>query len=154
MMKASGNHVCIRSLERRKTPAENRATKVTLRLPRFAGELLLIAPLILASGLANAQDFLNTGRDVVAQTDHGAVIGVQGMHVQVFRGIPYAAVPIGKLRFRRAIPPKPWSHPMPARVRTPACPQVLDLDDPAEDGDTNMSEDCLTVNVWTPQADE
>jgi para-nitrobenzyl esterase len=30
---------------------------------------------------------------------------------------------------------------------------VLDLDDPAEDGDRNMSEDCLTVSVWTPRAD-
>ena len=30
---------------------------------------------------------------------------------------------------------------------------MLDLDDPAEDGDQNMSEDCLTVNVWTPRAD-
>jgi para-nitrobenzyl esterase len=73
--------------------------------------------------------------------------------VQSFRGIPYAAPPIKELRFRPAAPPIKWSHPRNVRVSGAACPQVLDLDDPAEDGDQNMSEDCLTVNVWTPRAD-
>lgn len=123
------------------------------KLMRVMRELSLVAPLLVGFGPADAQDFLNTGPDVVVQTDHGPVVGVQGEHVQVFRGIPYAAAPIGGLRFRRATPPKSWTHPRMARVRTPACPQVLDLDDPAEDGDSNMSEDCLTVNVWTPRAD-
>lgn len=149
----SRDAVCHRSRGSGQTRVWNRVAILTRRMRCVAREWLLTAPLFLAYGIADAQDFLNTGPDVVAQTDRGPVIGVQGDHVQVFRGIPYAAAPIGNLRFRRSTPPKPWTHPRPARVRTPACPQVLDLDDPAEDGDGNMSEDCLTVNVWTPQAD-
>ena len=119
---------------------------------RLAGQLLLIVSLIFASQLA-AQDFLNAGPDVVVSTGYGPVVGFQEERVQIFRGIPYAAAPIRNLRFRRAIPPKSWARPRPARIRSAACPQVLDLDDSAEDGDSNMSEDCLTVNVWTPRAD-
>src|SRR5262249_15399681 len=40
----------------------------------------------------------------------------------------------------------------PALTPGPACYQVLDKDDPAEDGDAIQSEDCLTVNVWTPDS--
>jgi para-nitrobenzyl esterase len=119
----------------------------------FTFKQLLIASLLMAPVIAGAQDFLNTGPDVIVQTYYGPVAGVQSEHAQVFRGIPYAAAPIGNLRFRPSVPPKPWAHPRPARVRSPACAQVIDLDDPAEDGDGNMSEDCLTVNIWTPRAD-
>src|SRR5277367_4949197 len=146
MIKAidSGDCLCNGSRE----PMARRVWKGASKLMRVIGELSLVAPLLVGFGSAVAQDFLNTGPDVVVQTDHGPVVGVQGEHVQVFRGIPYAAAPVGDLRLRRATPPKSWTHPRPARVRTAACPQVLDLDDPAEDGDSNMSEDCLTVNVW------
>lgn len=107
----------------------------------------------LIAGVAAAQDFLNEGPGVVVQTTYGPVAGVQNERVQVFRGIPYAAPPIGDRQFRQAVPPIKWVHPRPARMRTPACPQVLNLDDPAEDGDSIMSEDCLTLNVWTPRSD-
>jgi para-nitrobenzyl esterase len=132
------------------------ASRASVKLARHSLALIwLAASLLLAFGPADAQDFLDSGPDVLAQTEHGPVIGVQGQHAQVFRGIPYAAAPVGNLRFRRAVPTKPWApRPRPARQRTPACPQVLDLDDPAEDGDAIMSEDCLTLNVWTPRADD
>jgi para-nitrobenzyl esterase len=119
----------------------------------LATRLPLLAALTFASGLAGAQDFLDTGPDVVVQTTHGPVVGVQHERVEVFRGIPYAKAPIGELRFRQSVPPAKWARPRAARVRAPACPQLLDLDDPAEDGDSNISEDCLTVNIWTPRAD-
>ena len=96
---------------------------------------------------------MKPGASVAVITTGGPVVGLQGDHVQSFRGIPYAAAPIRELRFRPAEPVIKWTHPRDARVSGAACPQVLDLDDPAEDGDRNMSEDCLTVNVWTPRAD-
>jgi para-nitrobenzyl esterase len=111
------------------------------------------AVLVLASGWVYGQDFLNTGERVLVVTTDGPVVGLQGARVQSFLGIPYAAAPINELRFRPAAPPPKWTHPRDARVRGPACPQVLDLEDPAEDGDSNMSEDCLTINVWTPRAE-
>jgi para-nitrobenzyl esterase len=120
---------------------------------RYARWVALPLAGTLIAGVAAAQDFLNEGPGVVVQTTYGPVAGVQNERVQVFRGIPYAAPPIGDRRFRQAVPPINWVHPRPARMRTPACPQVLNLDDPAEDGDSIMSEDCLTLNVWTPRSD-
>jgi len=100
-----------------------------------------------------AQSCFACGHDIIVVTTNGPVAGLQLGDVQSFRAIPYAAAPIGELRFKPAAEPPKWSQTRNARERGAACPQVLDLDDPAEDGDTPMSEDCLTVNVWTPQAD-
>jgi para-nitrobenzyl esterase len=115
--------------------------------------LIAVAAFVLASGWAHSQDFLRPGTPVIVVTTDGPVVGLQAERVQSFRGIPYAAAPINELRFRPAALPVKWTHPRDARVSGAACPQVLDLDDPAEDGDQKMSEDCLTVNVWTPGAD-
>jgi para-nitrobenzyl esterase len=115
--------------------------------------LIVVAAFALASSWAHCQDFVNPGTPVIVVTTDGPVVGLQGRRVQSFRAIPYAAAPINELRFRPAASPVKWTHPRDARVSGAACPQVLDLDDPAEDGDQNMSEDCLTVNVWTPGAD-
>jgi para-nitrobenzyl esterase len=135
-----------------KTGSRSRGDKPTRPCRSPATWLSLVAALVLASGIAAAQDFLDMGSGVVVQTTYGPIVGVQHERVQVFRGIPYAAAPIGKLRFRHAVPPAKWTHPRAARVSTPGCPQIFDLDEPAEEGDSNMSEDCLTVNVWTPAA--
>lgn len=61
----------------------------------------------------------------------------------VYRGIPYAAPPIGPLRWRPRQPVIPWSAP-PRRCDAfgPVCPQ------PGYSG--AMSEDCLFLNIWTP----
>ena len=116
--------------------------------------LLAIGALTVSASMAQSQDFLKAGAPVEVVTTYGPVVGLQDEHVQSFRGIPYAAAPVNERRFRPATPPVKWTHPRDARVSGPACPQVLDLDDPAEDGDRIQSEDCLTVNVWTPRADD
>jgi para-nitrobenzyl esterase len=115
--------------------------------------LIAVAAFALASSWAHCQDLLRPGTPVIVVTTDGPVVGLQAERVQSFRGIPYAAAPINELRFRPATSPVKWTHRRDARVSGAACPQVLDLDDPAEDGDQKMSEDCLTVNVWTPGAD-
>ncbi len=63
----------------------------------------------------------------------------------VFRGIPYAAPPLGALRFRAPEPPLPWAHTRDARALAPTAPQILGVmrDLPPQD------EDCLKLNVWT-----
>ena len=125
-----------------------------IAFPRlFLRRLSAVAAIALTSSWGHCQDFLRSGAPVVVVTSDGPVVGLQAEHVQSFRGIPYAAPPINEMRFRPAAPPVKWTQPRDARVSGAACPQVLDLDDPAEDGDRNMSEDCLTVNVWTPRAD-
>jgi len=88
---------------------------------------------------------------IVLKTTSGPVEGSQIDKLQVFRGIPYAAPPVSARRWRPPVPPTPWSEIRSAHEFGPACPQV------AEPGSTeplpSMSEDCLTINVWTPHAD-
>ena len=89
---------------------------------------------------------------VRAETAQGAVEGESLGKVLAFRGIPYAAPPVGAERFRPPQPPAPWSGVRSALDMGPACPQLID-GDPTENNDSVMAEDCLSLNIWTPKAD-
>uniref|UniRef100_A0A4D5R9W9 Carboxylic ester hydrolase n=1 Tax=Scolopendra viridis TaxID=118503 RepID=A0A4D5R9W9_SCOVI len=68
-----------------------------------------------------------------------------------FRGIPYAEPPIGKLRFKPPVPNKPWKGVRNATTDRPSCPQL----DYFTGGQKFIgSEDCLYLNVYTPQFPE
>ncbi|MDQ1517429.1 MAG: para-nitrobenzyl esterase [Actinomycetota bacterium] len=73
----------------------------------------------------------------------------------VFRGIPYARPPVGALRFGAPHPPKPWAGVREATHFGPAAAQsAIDVEYVPGfslwEGIGATSEDCLTVNVWTP----
>ncbi|MBV9750432.1 MAG: carboxylesterase family protein [Acetobacteraceae bacterium] len=81
-----------------------------------------------------------------AQTDRGVVVGKRVGTVDEFLGIPYAAPPVGDLRFRPPQPHAPWPAPRQATDYGSICPQRA-----AEEGVTTMGhEDCLFLNVFTP----
>jgi len=82
------------------------------------------------------------------QTEGGLVDGVGEDGVTVFKGIPFAAPPVGDLRWREPQPAAAWSGVKRADVFSPICMQrgSYPEDAPAEP----MSEDCLTLNVWVP----
>ncbi|WP_285567034.1 carboxylesterase family protein [Streptomyces sp. RTGN2] len=88
----------------------------------------------------------------LARTAHGTVRGTYERGAAVFRGIPYAAPPVGAHRFRAPAPPEPWEGVRDAARFGPTAPKrpyapPLDrlLPDPEVAG-----EDCLNLNVWTP----
>lgn len=91
------------------------------------------------------------------QLDSGWVAGITAANsvVTVFKGIPFAAPPVGDLRWRPPQPPAPWSGVRPADRFGPACPQKLN--EPGSFNQLNFfpgkvaaqSEDCLYLNVWT-----
>ena len=93
---------------------------------------------------------------VVVQTLSGALIGktlnVFGRKVYAFVGVPYAEPPIGELRFASPEPVKKWSGLRTAFDFTPMCPQVIIPNRIVEMNyiTTNISEDCLSLNIWTP----
>jgi para-nitrobenzyl esterase len=92
-----------------------------------------------------------TALDVV--TTHGPVRGKQEDGVAKFLGIPYAAPPLGKLRFRAPQPPEPWTEP---RETTAFASPSFQNPGPEMGPGNRMpapSEDCLYLNVWTPAAD-
>ncbi|MBI4955491.1 MAG: carboxylesterase family protein [Myxococcales bacterium] len=82
---------------------------------------------------------------VTAELDSGTVEGWRGGGVQEFLGIPYAAAPVGALRWRAPEPPAGWTGVRNATVKGSACPQTVPLL-----GDVG-DEDCLYLNVHTPE---
>jgi len=70
--------------------------------------------------------------------------------VQVFKGIPYAAPPVGELRWRPPHPVAPWSGVRPATEFGPRCIQpIRSPRSISYFGPERESEDCLYLNVWT-----
>ena len=83
------------------------------------------------------------------QTTAGHVRGAEHDGVLSFLGIPYAAPPVGTLRFRAPQPHSGWDGERAALEYGPSCPQPGGRpagwsQEPSED------EDCLYLNVWTP----
>lgn len=60
----------------------------------------------------------------------------------IYRGIPYAAPPVNDLRWKPPQPATPWTKPKRCDTFGPVCPQM--------NFQGTMSEDCLYLNVWTP----
>jgi para-nitrobenzyl esterase len=85
----------------------------------------------------------------VVPTVGGQVSGVAAGGVESFKGIPFAAPPVGALRWRAPQPAASWSGVRDGAAFAPACPQHL----PAAWGapDPKWSEDCLYLNVWRPE---
>jgi para-nitrobenzyl esterase len=86
------------------------------------------------------------------KTTSGLVIGGADDDVVAFKGIPYAAPPVGPLRWRPPQPAPVWSQPLVAGKVGPICMQKYDAKDNGV-GPLPMSEDCLTLNVWRPFAE-
>jgi para-nitrobenzyl esterase len=82
----------------------------------------------------------------LAHTATGEVRGLVAPDHRLFAGIPYAAPPVGPLRWQPPMPAASWPGVRDATRPGPRC--IQDMSD-LERG-RNSSEDCLTLNVWTP----
>ncbi|MCK2238942.1 MULTISPECIES: carboxylesterase/lipase family protein [unclassified Crossiella] len=95
--------------------------------------------------------------DTLVSTRHGDVRGTRtAAGILEFKGISYAAPPVGPNRFQPPRPPLPWSEPREATEYGPTAPQ-----NPPEDPALALlprvvipGEDYLNLNVWTPGTDE
>src|SRR5689334_3228139 len=104
--------------------------------------LSIAAAAILAATVAHAQI-----REV--DVTGGKVAGVSAGGTTVFKGIPFAAAPVGERRWKAPQPVAPWTGVRDgskfgaACVQDPMFPRLFA-------GPTELSEDCLYLNVWTP----
>ncbi|MEJ8850735.1 carboxylesterase/lipase family protein [Variovorax rhizosphaerae] len=118
------------------------------RLVRSASTVALLALTALSSSLAAAA---SPGQDSAAApvvtTADGAVRGVTENGVNVYRGIPYAAPPVGDLRWMPPQPAQPWRGVREASRPTASCAQVTTLGPFA--GPASIQEDCLYLNVYS-----
>jgi para-nitrobenzyl esterase len=128
----------------------------------------LIRPiaLLLICGAVVAATSLSVSRVSLAQGSTGPVVTVTGGKVRgklmaapggaFFKGIPYAAPPIGDLRWRETMPVKAWTTVLKADAFRPGCgPGREEGARGAARVESNAPatavEDCLYLNVWTPQ---
>jgi para-nitrobenzyl esterase len=77
-------------------------------------------------------------------TTEGFVQGRQAGGTWAYLKIPYAAPPLGDLRWRPPQAPTPWTADLDATEWGPVCPQA------ASNGSPIGDEDCLHLNLWTP----
>jgi para-nitrobenzyl esterase len=123
---------------------------------RFPASFDVIAWLVLAvwvaSGCARTPSLDPASRRSTATGEVVGFIGEYGSHVWL--GIPYAAPPVGELRWRAPEPAPPWTDTLKAVSFGSPCPQLAsrfgDLDDVAP-GTPAGEEDCLTLNVYSPR---
>ena len=84
------------------------------------------------------------------RTQAGLVQGTVEDGITIYKGIPFAAPPLGDLRWRAPQPPAAWTGVKSADKFAPACMQVP-IVMPALGLDAlTVNEDCLYLNVWTP----
>jgi len=108
--------------------------------------------LSIATALALATTASAAGSGPVVKAPAGAAVGAMDGSIRVFKGLPYAQPPVGAARWT---PPKPlatWAGVRDATRFGPAC-----LQPPSPPGNLyadelpGMSEDCLSLNIWTPK---
>jgi para-nitrobenzyl esterase len=87
----------------------------------------------------------------LVRTSEGPVRGFVKNGTNTFLGIPYAAAPVGRLRWRPPRRHAPWHSPLRATAFGPSCAQVTTLGVFA--GPTSTNEDCLYLNVFTTGGD-
>jgi para-nitrobenzyl esterase len=104
--------------------------------------LLIAATMPVAASAAKSDDGL------VIRTTDGTVRGIAGQGVREFKGIPFAAPPVGDLRFAPPAPVTPWAGMLDATQLRDACPQARRFDLT----EASNVEDCLHLNVAVPTA--
>ncbi|MFF5183764.1 carboxylesterase/lipase family protein [Streptomyces sp. NPDC000345] len=91
---------------------------------------------------------------LVVRTTAGAVRGRREDGLTVFRGIPFAAPPVGEARFQAPRPPRAWDGVRDAQAFGPPPPQEAGIQGRTGVLDAATGDDWLTVNVWTPDPDD
>lgn len=120
-----------------------RRTAVVATVSVTAG--MAVAALVassLATGrtVARAPDASTCSSSTTVQTTSGPVCGVSQTGYNQWLGIPYAAPPVGQLRWQPPQPHQPWTTPLAAVTQPPGCPG----------SGSTASEDCLYLDVTAP----
>jgi para-nitrobenzyl esterase len=91
----------------------------------------------------------------VVEVEGGRIRGARRSGTWSYSGIPYAGSPAGSRRWRPPVPPAPWTGVRECDAFGPIAPQspgVLELS--LAGAPDEQSEDCLSLNVWTPEVDD
>ena len=91
----------------------------------------------------------------IVKTKSGKIQGYFNRGVIKFKGIPYAAPPIGNLRFKPPLPVEPWDNICDGTNYSPVCPQPPSaLEEMVTDPFPQSEVDSLTLNIWTQKLND
>src|SRR5271154_5799085 len=114
-------------------------------MPIFSSKGLLEALLLV---IIPATSAIALAQSPTASTESGAISGIHEDGLRIYKGVPFAAPPVGDLRWRPPASVTPWTGTRKAKVFAPACMQT-GVSMPGETPPA-VSEDCLYLNIWTP----
>ena len=96
--------------------------------------------------------FLLKSQAQIVTISSGQIQGQMNGNIYEFLGIPFATPPVGDMRWKAPVEPDDWTEILNTTDFSPVCPQKK-----YEQGDTTATmegdEDCLYLNVWSPQLD-
>jgi para-nitrobenzyl esterase len=120
----------------------------------FTAALLITLLALPASGCGSREGARPPSTLEVPQLDSGPISGIREDGLWVYKGVPYAAPPVGELRWKEPQPVAPWKEVRACTEYGPACPQAEWPYQVQSDifRITDQDEDCLYLNVWTPAA--
>ena len=105
----------------------------------------ILAAAIIATGASGARATVKIQQGTLIHLADGDVQGTVSGQARQFLGIPFAAPPVGALRWRPPAPAIPWAGVLQANAFGHSCPQLASFQGPASN-----TEDCLFLNVFTP----
>lgn len=105
--------------------------------------VLTLLPLLSGGRRAWAGQDSTAQRTAALKITSGRISGLEDQGMRSYLGIPYAAPPVGRLRWAAPAPPGSWTGVRPCEAFGPACPQ------PKQNPAGSYDEDCLSLNVWT-----
>ncbi|MCR5874198.1 carboxylesterase family protein [Phenylobacterium sp. J426] len=110
----------------------------------------LAAAMLAASAQAQSPEAAEWPRVTV---ETGVLVGEANDRANVFRNIPFAAAPVGSLRWAPPAPASTWTGDRDSVKPGPSCPQPMNADGTPNGGGANgpVSEDCLQLNVFAPK---
>ena len=114
-------------------------------MPRFGSTVVVRALLLVVISATSA---ITLAQSPNIATESGAISGVSDGGLNVYKGVPFAAPPVGDLRWRPPVAVAPWTGTRKGDAFAPACMQT-GVSMPGETPPA-VSEDCLYLNIWTP----
>jgi len=110
--------------------------------------VVILSAAWMAAGAAYAQT------PVTVRVEGGVLTGEATDRANIFRNVPFAAAPAGKLRWAPPQAAAKWTGARDATKNGPSCPQPMTANDTPNTGGANgpTSEDCLQLNVFAPKA--
>ncbi len=124
---------------------QSRRRAATRRSVGFVVIGAIFAGSVACSGPVTASPPHRAHSALVVTTADGTLRGLQSRHMDSYLGIPYAAPPMGPLRWRPPQPPAHWPGIRAATKFAPHCAQPAGVF-----GRASMSENCLYLNVYAP----